>query len=299
VRKVCDFLKSVVPANVKKAQELISMDTHTSKKSYKFTYSVEIVPVCKDDLVALPINIAKSLGNISPLTICYKIGTSVYLLDTHTLQTADITAPIYWRAPFTALADAQDLTEFIVMDCEPTGQSRGKWILADVQLARVNDLGANDKTYYARTHLGGMLYAGDSVMGYMLTGTNFNNPQFEALENSNTYSSTIPDVIIVKKHYPNRKRNRKRNWRVKRMAKDEGELLPKKADQERMDREFELFMQDLEEDDEYRGGIALYKNPKQADEMSVAMSEDGDGDDVPQVNMDELLDDFDELTMDS
>ncbi|KAJ1331804.1 60S ribosomal export protein NMD3 [Microdochium nivale] len=296
--KFVDFLKSVVPANVKKAQELISMDTHTAKKSYKFTYSVEIVPVCKDDLVALPISIAKSLGNISPLAVCYKIGTSVYLMDTHTLQTADIPAALYWRAPFTALADSQDLTEFIVMDCEPTGLTKGKWILADCQLARASDLGVNDKTYYARTHLGGMLHAGDSVMGYMLTGANFNNPQFDVIENSNTYASTIPDVIVVKKHYPNRKRNRKRNWKVKRMAKDDGELLPKKADQERMDREFELFLQDLEEDDEYRGGVSLYKQPKQADEMSVAMTEDG-GDDVPQVDMDELLDDFDELTMDA
>ena len=41
--KFVDFLKSVVPVNVKKAQELISQDVHTSKKSYKFTSSVEMV----------------------------------------------------------------------------------------------------------------------------------------------------------------------------------------------------------------------------------------------------------------
>jgi nonsense-mediated mRNA decay protein 3 len=43
------------------------MDTHTSKTSYKFSYSANIVPVCKDDLVALPIKLAKQIGNISPL----------------------------------------------------------------------------------------------------------------------------------------------------------------------------------------------------------------------------------------
>ncbi|RYP62144.1 hypothetical protein DL769_007441 [Monosporascus sp. CRB-8-3] len=258
---------------VKKSQELISQDVHTSKKSYKFTFSVELY---------------------------YVTGTTVNLLDPNTLQTADVSSPIYWRAPFTALAEAPDLVEFIVLDCEPLGPTRGKWVLAEVQLARATDLGVNDKAYFARTHLGGMLHAGDSVMGYMLTGTNYNNPQLEAVEASSTYGSTIPDVVVVKKHFPNRRRNRRRNWRVKRMAKDEGELLPKKADQDRMEREFEQFLRDIEEDDEFRQGVQLYKKPKkkpQADEMSIVTTETDDDDDAPKVNMDELLEDFDELAI--
>ena len=147
-----------------------------------------------------------------------------------------------------------------------------------------------------------MLHAGDSVMGYMLTGTNFNNPQMEEVEASHTWSSRIPDVVVVKKHFPNRRRNRKRHWRVKRMNKDEGELLPKKADQDRMEREFEQFLRDIEEDDEFRQGVQLYKNPKrqkQPDEMSIATTatEDDGDDDAPHVDMDELLDDFDELAL--
>ncbi|RYP65155.1 hypothetical protein DL771_008433 [Monosporascus sp. 5C6A] len=258
---------------VKKSQELISQDVHTSKKSYKFTFSVELY---------------------------YVTGTTINLMDPNTLQTADISSPIYWRAPFTALAEAPDLVEFIVLDCEPLGPTRGKWVLAEVQLARATDLGVNDKAYFARTHLGGMLHAGDSVMGYMLTGTNYNNPQLEAVEASSTYGSTIPDVVVVKKHFPNRRRNRRRNWRVKRMAKEEGELLPKKADQDRMEREFEQFLRDIEEDDEFRQGVQLYKKPKknpQADEMSIATTEADEDDDAPKVNMDELLEDFDELAI--
>lgn len=135
-------------------------------------------------------------------------------------------------------------------------------------------------------------------MGYMLSGTVFNNPEFEAIEQSNTYSSRIPDVIVIKKHFPNRRRNRKRVWKVKRMAKDEGELLPKKADQERMDREFEQFLEDIELDSEFRAGVQLYKQPKRApqpDEMSIAETDDGEDD--AQIDMNELLDDFEELTM--
>ena len=295
--KFLDFLNSVVPVKVKTSQELISLDTHTSKRTFKFTMSAEIVPVCKDDLVAIPIKLAKAYGNVSPLLLCYRIGTSVCLLDPQTLQTADISSAIYWRTPFTSLADAQELVEFIVMDIEPTGQQKGKWRLSEVTVARASDLGSNDKSYFARTHLGGLLQPGDSVMGYMLSGSNFNNPQFEELEASDRYSSTIPDVMLVKKHFPRRRKNRRRNWKLKRMDKDEGELLPKKADQDRMDREYELFLRDVEEDEELRAAMALYKNQKREEE-EMSMAETEEEDEAPQVNMDELLDDFDELRMD-
>ena len=299
--KFIDFLNSVVPVTVKKSQELISLDTHTSKRSYKFTFSVELVPICKDDLVAMPIKLAKASGNISPLLLCHKIGTSIYLMDPQTLQTADISCPIYWRAPFTSLADSQQLVEFIVMDIEPTGRQNGRWHLGEATVARSIDLGVNDQTYFTRTHMGHLLKPGDSAMGYMLNGANFNNPEWEAMEESNVYSSMLPDVVLVKKSYPGRKKNRKRNWKLKRMNKDEGELLPKQADQDRMDREYEQFLQDVEEDEEMRAALALYKNEKkrEEEEMSVAEDEDEDEDEYngPQVDMGELLDDFDELTM--
>jgi nonsense-mediated mRNA decay protein 3 len=293
--KFIDFLNSVVPVKVKASQELISLDTHTMKRTYKFSFSAEIVPVCKDDLVAIPIKLAKQAGNISPLLLCYKIGTAVYLMDPQTLQTADISGSIYWRAPFSALSDTQELVEFIVMDVEYTGQQKGKWKLAEATVARATDLGSNDTTCFTRTHLGGLLQPGDSAMGYLLNGTNYNNPEYEAIEQSSTYSSTMPDVVLVKKHFPRKKKSRRRNWRLKRMDKDEGELLPKKTDQERMDREYEAFLRDVEEDEELRAALALYKQQKEQEEMSMA--DESEDDEAPQVNMEELLDDFDELRM--
>ena len=280
---------------MKKSQQLISMDIHTSTKSYKFTYSCELVPICKDDLVALPIKLAKSIGNISPLALCYRVGTSINLIDPNTLQTADLPTNIYWRAPFKNLADVQELVEFVVLDIEPLGKQSGRFFLAEATVARASDLGANDQTYFCRTHLGGVIHAGDSVMGYHLTGTNFNNPQFEELENG-SHASQIPDVMLVKKYY-GRKKKPKRNWRLKRMEKDEGELLPKKADQERMDADYEMFLRDVEEDPELRNTLALYKaqqEKKAADAMSMTETDMSD-EEVPKINMEELLDDFEDL----
>jgi nonsense-mediated mRNA decay protein 3 len=296
--KFVDFLTSVTPVRVKKSQQLISMDIHTSTKSYKFTYSCELVPICKDDLVALPTKLAKSIGNVFPLAVCYRVGTSINLLDPNTLQTADVPTNIYWRAPFKNLADVTELVEFVVLDIESLGKQNGRFFLAEATVARASDLGVNDQTYFCRTHLGGVLHAGDSVMGYHLTGSNFNNPQFEELE-SGHYGSQIPDVLLVKKHYP-RKRKPKRNWRLKRMEKDEGELLPKKADQDRMDADYEMFLRDVEEDAELRNTLALYKAQQQkkaADAMSIAGTDLSGDEEVPKIDMEELLDDFEDLNV--
>lgn len=303
--KFVDFLTSVAPVRSKKSQELISMDIHTSTKSYKFSFSVELLPICKDDLVALPIKLAKQIGNIAPLTICYRVGTSINLLDPQTLQTADVSTPIYWRSPFTSLADVQELVEFTVMDIEPIGPQKGRFLLAEATIARSSDLGVNDTTYFTRTHLGAVLHPGDQVMGYHITGTNFNNPNFEALEESNSYSSSIPDVILVKKFYARKKKSKSRNWRLRRMNKDEGEMLPRKQDQERTERDYEMFLRDVEEDSEMRSTLAVYKAEqakREKDRMegmetaSVAETEETeDGEGIPQIDMDELLEDFDEL----
>jgi nonsense-mediated mRNA decay protein 3 len=298
---------------VKKSQELISMDIHTSTRSYKITYSVELIPICKDDLVALPMKLARSLGNISPLTLCYRVGTSINLLDPNTLQTADVPNPVYWRSPFKNLADVQELVEFIVMDIESVGESKGRFHLAEVTVARASDLGVNDTTYFTRTHLGGVLHVGDSALGYHLTGSNYNDPNFEAIEGSSQYGSTIPDVILVKKHYARKKKPKSRNWKLKRMNQDEEEQPSRKQqDQNRVEADFEMFLRDIEEDQELRSTLSLYKakNDKRGqgptermegieEDGGEEMDEDSESDeDVPKISMDELLDEFDELNMD-
>ncbi|KXL45181.1 hypothetical protein M433DRAFT_148691 [Acidomyces richmondensis BFW] len=295
--KFVDFLTSVSPVRVKKSQELISMDVHTSVKSYKFTYSCELVPICKDDLVALPVKMAKQIGNISPLVLCYRVGTTVNLLDPNTMQFSDLSTPVYWRTPFAPLADVQDLVEFIVMDIEPIGPQKGRYLLAEATVARASDLGVNDTTYLVRTHLGGVLNPGDSVMGYHLTGTQFNNDNFDAIQESKQYSGTIPDVILVKKHYPARRKHKSRNWKLRRMAKEESEMKPRKQDVDRDEIDYEQFLQDLEADPDLRMGLNIYRNRE--DVHTDAMSEmDTDGeDDGLRIPMEQLIDEMEEMDM--
>ncbi|KAG8923400.1 hypothetical protein FRC02_011167 [Tulasnella sp. 418] len=328
--KMVEFLSAVVPVKTKDSEQLLSKDTHSNTSNYKFTYSVELAPICKDDLVCIPPKQARSLSNISPLTICARVGNSLHLLDPQTLRTADISAPIYWRTPFDSLATVYDLVEFIVLDIEPSGRTKGKYVLADAQVVLsgggmdidMGDEGGRDTVFHTRTHLGGVLQPGDTVMGYHLTRSNFNNTSFDTLD-----SAMIPDVILIKKTYPNRrKKNKVRKWRLKSIAKEAEEqpgegrgALGRRGglDQERVERDYELFLRDLEEDPELRSTVNLYKTDVDMsgdtekkggkkksqyamdveDEPPVVQQDNGEEDEVdfPEIKLDELLDDMEGL----
>ncbi|KAF8491110.1 NMD3 family-domain-containing protein [Gautieria morchelliformis] len=349
--RMVEFLAGVVPVRSKSSEQLLSTDTHSNTANYKFTYSVEIVPLCKDDLVCLPMKQARSLGNISQLTVCTRVGNSFHVLDPSTLQGCDITAPVYWRTPFDSLATVTDLVEFTVLDVEPSGPIRGKFVLADAQVARAgafrshaeDDMeyeGTLDQIYHTRTHLGAILQPGDTVLGYHLSAANFNSDEFAGLS-----IDRIPDVVLVKKSYPTRrKKSKARTWRLKSMAKEVEEdaqngdrrgMIGKMGgrDQKKIEEDYELFLQDLEEDVDMRGAINLYKaegagsglaggknrairrsrkaagQDMEMDEIApstepeAVASEDADEvdeedePDFPEVKLDELLDDFEELAI--
>ncbi|RKP28650.1 NMD3-domain-containing protein, partial [Metschnikowia bicuspidata] len=88
--KMVDFVSAVAPVKAKKSEELISIDTNSGLSTYKFTFSIEIAPICRDDLVVLPKKVANLLGNISRLAICSKVTNMIQLIDPNTLQRADL-----------------------------------------------------------------------------------------------------------------------------------------------------------------------------------------------------------------
>ncbi|CAH2353861.1 60S ribosomal export protein Nmd3p [[Candida] railenensis] len=299
--KMLDFLTAVAPVKTRKSEELVSQDTQSGNSQYKFSFSVEIAPICRDDLVVLPKKLAHSMGNIPRLVLCSKISNSIQFLDPNTLQHADLPAAVYWRGAFPSLCDVTQLTEFIVLDVEPTGDIRGKRVGADVTVCRAQDMGVNDHSFYVRTHLGGILHPGDSVMGYYLANSNFNSDLWDTLDTDNT-----PEVVLVKKHYARKsKKGKYRKWKLKRMAREHNDIVANddsrqaRQEQERAERDYELFLQELEEDEELRQTINLYK----AGEEPVARDADEDemddeDEDAPEIAINELLDELDDMTLD-
>lgn len=285
-----DFLQSVVPISVKQAKQLISQDDKSNTYNYKYTYSVEILPICRDDVIVLPAAWRGSLGGIGPVVLCYKVTTSIHLVDTETLAMAEIQNDRYWKSPFTSLGSTANLVQFVVLNVEggepwtrkpqqamevdssiksnPAFFHRPgftKFSTVDVEVARETDLGENQTTFRVRSHLGHLLKAGDLVMGYDLQTLVGNGSDSERI------TERTPDVILVKKVYP----KRERIFTLNRMQVDRG---PKAEAQ------FEEFMDDLETDPESRSRINLYrKKDLPAEPVQPAEA------DFPGVRIEELL----------
>ncbi|KAI7871213.1 NMD3 family-domain-containing protein [Spinellus fusiger] len=290
--KMVEFLSSVTPTRYKTSEQLISTDIHASTSNYKFTYSVEIAPVCKDDIVCIPKKLAAQFGNIPQLLLVSRISNSIHLIDVNTLNTVDVLCTVYWRHQFIALASVKNMIEFYVLDVEPLGPVRGKHVLADIHVARMTDFGRNDDVYICRSHLGAILSPGDTVLGYDLSRSNFNNDAYDKLDRT-----SLPDVMLVRKTFPaRRKKNKQRQWKLHQLGKEVDEMLPRKQEQARIENDMEMFMRDIEEDPEFRSTINIFKNANAAANenamVDVNEEEEEEEEDFPEISLEEMLEEI-------
>ena len=268
-RRMVDFLATVVPCKTKTSERLVSHDIHNNTYNYKNTFSVEIAPVSKNDIVCLPSKIAKSLGNINQIVICHKITSSLHFVDPFSGKFVELNSAAFWRNPFTSFCNAKQLVEFTVLDTEKNHETaKSKFCQADVYLMRNNDMTGSDTHFHCRTHLGHVLSAGDTVSGFDFSAANLNDSNIELMHKDN-----IPDVVLLKKVYDDKEiRRKKRNWKLKELPLERNN-------------DYDEFLDDLEEDKEFRTGINIYKD--------AAKNHSGKHDEnSPYVGLEEMLDDF-------
>jgi len=269
-RKMVDFLATVVPCRTKTSQRLISSDIHNNTYNYKDTFSVELAPISKGDIVCMPVKVAKSLANMNQIAICTKVTSSLHFVDPFTGKTAELNAPAYWRTPFGAFCSAKQLSDFTVLDTEKNHETmKSRFCQADVYLMRNNDMSGSDAHFHCRSHLGHIISPGDTVKGFDFSCANLNDANIELMKKEN-----IPDVVLLKKIYDNPElRRKRRNWKLKELS------IEKNAE------DYDEFLDDLEEDKEFRSGINIYKDPTKDQNVG------GDGE-FPTVGLEEMLEDL-------
>ncbi|GFR91110.1 60S ribosomal export protein NMD3 [Elysia marginata] len=184
---------------------------------------------------------------------------------------------------FSKQDDAKKIVEFLsayVPSRSLTGMPEQPQIplhgLADVYVARMSDLGVNDQQFHCRTHLGYLLRTGDTVLGFDFTNANLNHAHFDKLK-----GDKIPDVMLVKKVFDRSKRLRRRKWRLERF--DGADEL----DTESVTRDYNDFLDDLEEDQAIRENVNIYKDP-----TKLSVEEDTDDEGAPQISLQEMLEDL-------
>ncbi|KRY09831.1 60S ribosomal export protein NMD3 [Trichinella patagoniensis] len=288
--KLVQFIGSVLASQYGTSKELVTHDASSNIYDYKRTYSVEIVPVCKDDIVCLSKNLAQSLGNFSQVLICYRTSKFIHLVEPHTGRgVCEVSPNVYWRSPFYSIAQHVDFFEYTVLDVEwinvedclryANGETANdKYLAVEALVVRSSELGRLDaKQYYCRTHLGYVLKAGDTVLGFDTVGCNVNNDNFNSLNRDD-----VADVILVRKIFDRTRRNRRRLWKLKRL---EAELM----ETDSLDNDYTGFLEDLEEDSILREKVNIYRDPTK---QHIPVAEDEFDDDLPAVDLQEMLSDL-------
>jgi len=188
------------------------------------------------------------------------------------------------------------MSEFVVLGIENVDNDfnssraaiRQKFRQVQVEIARKEDFGVNDRTFIVNTHLGEILNFNDTVLAYDLQQCNISD-----LEEHQHVDAYLPDIVIVKKTFPKfRKRQKNRIWKLKHFEDDKrepeqddeemqqdgdeeeqpNEVKAKKKSKKAMKRDarqekdvrkgkdYEHFLQDLEDDPELRANVNLYKD---------------------------------------
>ena len=110
-------------------------------------------------------------------------------------------------------------------------------------------------TYCTQTHLGNILKHGDSAVGYDIKSINCAE-DLEMLPGQ----KSLPDVILVRKHYDEKYRKRK-IWKQKRLDIEENEFGGKrKKYEQKKQMDLEEFEAELEQNKDYRKNVNLYRN---------------------------------------
>lgn len=302
---------------LKTSKKLIGTDDKSNVSNFKYTNFVEICPLCKDDLLYLPVKTARNLGNINRLVMVKAISNVIHVIDPLSGQTAQLSAEAFWRDPLRPVITAarSRMTRFVVLGKEPvllrrnvskrSATRKQKTRLANLTLAREDDLGVNDRQFEERSHMGYLMKSGDVCVGYDLTETQFVDDEAESMRSG----GKLPDAIVIRKLYGGVAAGeadaaKKRVWKLQRLdvevAENTKSARASRQDAEADDMDEEDFMREVEADRDMRSQMNLYKSEllkkkRKEEDDSTAMVDtneenDDEGDDDQEVKLDELLD---------
>lgn len=156
--RMVEFLSSYCGTKVVSSSRLISEDDSNNTANKKFSFSVEILPFCEDDLVYLgPKNIL-GLGEFALVT---KVRNTVTFLDPISLKTSKMHSKQYFgnENAFKIVMRSNIFKKFTVVYCNQSGLYTDATIMDDSM-----------NTYDVTTHL--KLKEGDVVCGYTINDCN-------------------------------------------------------------------------------------------------------------------------------
>lgn len=257
--RLVDFLETVLPIRVKQSKQLVSHDQKNNTFFYKYGFAVELPKICRDDLVYIPKKLAKELGGIGQLQLCFKISQIIHLFDPLSMKTSELSFEQYllYEKDFKLYNLKTFQQEFTVVDSERRKvqnlnesyiSSSTNQMLQKICFVQVMD--EDCQLISTRSHLGDVLKPGSTVLGFYVK-----NMVIEELE-----SAKVPDVVLVRRKVDKESRKR-RIFKLKRMEQ-QNQMQEEKQKKGAVDEEeqFEEFLDDVEKDRDMRKNMNLYRN---------------------------------------
>lgn len=233
VHKMIKFLEYSIGTKLLVSNRLITEDKNNNKMKYKFSYSVEIISLCKDDLVILDEEFAKK-RSISRMVLVTRVTRKITLVDPLTSKIVEISNKCFWKNKdcFTVVMSSKDLNRYKVIEIEndyknisgkiKEKESTGKFKTVDCFITK-----EYSDEIHCKSHLGYILRDEDEVYGYDLGNCNLHFINRDSFK-----------VLFVRKVYKNLK-------------------LFIKTSREH-DREYQFFLEDILEDCELRKSVDVY-----------------------------------------
>ncbi|CAD8178971.1 unnamed protein product [Paramecium pentaurelia] len=228
-----EFIRSYLPIQVKESKEVFSF--------IKYTFVVDVQRICKDDLVILPHKLCHQLGGINRVQICYRVASSIQLIDPIKLKVCEISAEQYFKhdLDIRTMPLRENCDEFTVLDVEKIKPQKNDQnnpfqnSLCSVELMKDND--SDYKQYQVKSHLGNFLQAGMTVQGFDLN--KYNNELDEIYDK--------PELIIIRRKP---EKNKKRKTQLKRLDIEENQEKRNKKKEGLEEQQIEEFLEDIEQD---------------------------------------------------
>ena len=158
----------------------------------------------------------------------------------------DVDGPSYWLSNgepmFLPAMTLDSLRRFVVLSIDPVGPKTGRYQLADVE---ITDEETYEERLLVRTYLGETLHEGEPCLGYDMRASVMTDEIQDLFK-----SQQLPEIVIVGRAHTTTRKNKKRHWHLK-------ELAPRDEDEQK---EFDEFLDELEDDAELRKDIDIYKN---------------------------------------
>lgn len=124
--KVVNFISNLLPIRVKSSKKMISSNKQSNTQKYEYVYLVDVIPLCKHELVYLTKEMrltstsSSSNSGGGEFMIVEKLSSSLHLMNPLTLQRIEMTASKYFAlsVPLVAVMNPKQLISYVVLDLE-------------------------------------------------------------------------------------------------------------------------------------------------------------------------------------